>query len=249
MQIVLQMPSFFDPNEEAAALWERHLRASVDRVKAAGTEISLKPSSVVPNLNELGARYINDLAVLGCMRDAEKEGADGIIDYCFFDPALWAARQLLSVPVVGGAEASMHLASYLGRKFAIVTPQAVYVPAMHDAIEQYGFASSALSHRPVRPIGKTEEDIFVSLATGKTNELADVFVPVARGCIADGADVIIIGCGVLGVALSEAVGLREIDGVPVISMAVASIKAIESLVSLQTAELPFKSKQGLWGTS
>jgi len=249
MQITLQMPSFFDPNDEAAALWERHLRASVDRVKATGTEIRLKPSSVFPNFNELGARYINDFDVLGCMREAEKEGAEGIIDYCFFDPALWPARQLLGIPVVGGAEASMHLASYLGRKFAIVTPQAAYAPAMEDAIQQYGFASNALSHRSVRPIGKSEEDIFVSLAAGRTDELADAFVPVARTCIDDGADAIIIGCGVLGVVLSEAVGIKEIDGVPVISQAVASIKAIEALVSLQTAGLPFKSKQGLWGTS
>jgi allantoin racemase len=183
------------------------------------------------------------------MQDAEKEGADGIVDYCFFDPALWPARQLLGVPVVGGAESSMHLASYLGRKFAIVTPQAAYAPAMEDAIQQYGFASNALSHRPVRAIGKTEEGIFVSLATGKTSELADAFVPVARTCIDDGADAIIIGCGVLGVVLSEAVGIREIDGIPVISQAVASIKAIETLVSLRAAGLPFKSKHGLWGSS
>lgn len=249
MQITFQMPSFFDPNDEAAALWERHLRASVDRVKAPGTEIRLKPSSAYPNFNELGARYINDFDVLGCMREAEKEGADGIIDYCFFDPALWPARQLLNIPVVGGAEASMHLASYVGRKFAIVTPQPVYAPEMEEAIEKYGFASSALSHRPVRGIGKSEEDIFVSLATRTTEELAHLVVAAARTCIEDGADVIIIGCGVMGVVLSEAAGIREIDGVPVISQAVASIKAIEALVSLQAAGVPFKSKQGLWGTS
>jgi allantoin racemase len=249
MQITFQMPSFFDPRDEAAALWEKHLRASVDRVKAAGTEIRLKPSSAYPNFNELGARYLNDFDVLGCMQEAEKEGADGIVDYCFFDPALWPARQLLNVPVVGGAEASMHLASYLGRKFAIVTPQAVYAPAMEDAMQQYGLALNALSHRPVRAIGKTEEGIFVSLATGKTDELADLFLPVARACIEDGADVIIIGCGVLGVVLSEAAGIKEIDGVPVISQAVASIKAIEALASLRAAGLSFKSKQGLWGVS
>lgn len=247
MHIVLQMPSYFDPDNGVAASWERHLRASVDRVKASGTEIRLRPSRAIPDFNELGARFVNDFDVLDGMRQAEAEGADGIVDYCFFDPALWPARQLLGVPVVGAAEASMHMATFLGRKFAIVTPQADYAPAMEDAIAQYGFAACALAHRPVRGIGKTEEDIFASLATGTTDQIAERFTDAARGCIDDGADVVIIGCGVLGVVMSEVAGIREIDGVPVVSQAVAGIKAIETLVSLRAAGLPFKSGRGLWG--
>lgn len=247
MKITVQMPSIYDQAEESMALWERCLLASMDRVKAPGTEITLKPSSLVPNMHGLGARYQNDHDVLTCMLNAEKDGADGVIDYCFFDPALWPARQLLDIPVVGAAEASMHLASYLGRKFAIITPQAAYVQAMDDAIEQYGFKTNTLSHRPVRAIGVTEEEIIVSLAAGKTKDLVDIFVPAARSCIEEGSDAIIIGCGVLGVALTEGAGLREVEGVPIISQAVATIKAIETLVSLKAAGLPTKTRQGFWG--
>lgn len=248
MKIAVQMPSVYDQADEVMAVWERCVHASMDRVKSPGTELVLRPSSLVPNMHELGARYENDFDILRCMQEAEKEGADGIIDYCYFDPALWPARHLLNVPVVGAAESCMHLASYVGRRFAIITPEGRYAPSMEDAVEQYGFASRALSHRPVRAIGVTEEQAIVWLASGRARELADAFIPTARACIDDGADVLIVGCGVLSVVLSEGASLSEVDGVPIIGQAMASVKAVEALVSLKAAGVPFKSERGYWGS-
>jgi len=52
---------------------------------------------------------------------AEQEGYHGVIDYCFDDPELRAAKERLDIPVVGLSEASFHIASLLGTRFSIIS--------------------------------------------------------------------------------------------------------------------------------
>ena len=68
----------------------------------------------------------------------------------------------------------------------------------------------------------------------------------AEGCIKDGADVLIIGCGITSVLLTEGADLKEIDGVPIVDPIVSSIKFIEMLIGLNKSGIPFKSKRGLY---
>ncbi|NED70576.1 Asp/Glu racemase, partial [Streptomyces sp. SID10244] len=52
---------------------------------------------------------------------AEHPDHDGYLIACFGDPGLDAAREAADAPVMGIAEAAMHLAAPLGRGFSIVT--------------------------------------------------------------------------------------------------------------------------------
>ena len=64
------------------------------------------------------------LAVPGLLdeiRAGEIDGVNGYVIACFGDPGLKAARELAQGPVVGIAEAAMHLASMLGSRFSVVT--------------------------------------------------------------------------------------------------------------------------------
>ena len=65
-----------------------------------------------------------------------KEGCDGVSISCL-DPMLSEARQLLKIPVVSLSEASMHLAFLMGSKFAIITKEEHFVPAMEAQIFRY----------------------------------------------------------------------------------------------------------------
>jgi len=59
--------------------------------------------------------------IIARVRQAEREGVDAVIINCMGDPGLDVAREVVSIPVIGPCEASMHLAAMLGHKFAVVT--------------------------------------------------------------------------------------------------------------------------------
>lgn len=81
-----------------------------------------------------GLRFMNDREVLRNASRAGAEGYDGVVIACHFDPAVRAARQLLPLPVVGIAEASMHLASLMGLRFAVVASDHRYVEARSSGL-------------------------------------------------------------------------------------------------------------------
>lgn len=67
-----------------------------------------------------------------------KSKYDGIIIACFGDPGLFAMREILDVPVIGIAEASFNIVSYISRKTLIVTTPMRTVQQTKDLISKYG---------------------------------------------------------------------------------------------------------------
>ena len=51
-------------------------------------------------------------------------------------------RELTERPVLGFAEASMHLACLLGRHFSIVTTNPEWEPLLMDAVHRYGLTGT-----------------------------------------------------------------------------------------------------------
>ena len=51
---------------------------------------------------------------------AERDGFDAVVIYCFSDPALDACREAVSIPVVGGGQASCLVSMMLGRQCGIL---------------------------------------------------------------------------------------------------------------------------------
>jgi allantoin racemase len=73
---------------------------------------------------------------------------DGIILACFSaHPVIQAAREVLTVPVVGIMEASCYMALALGHKFSVVTTNDRWVPLLQDGIKQCGLLSRCASVR------------------------------------------------------------------------------------------------------
>jgi allantoin racemase len=163
---------------------------------------------------------------------AAAEGYDGIIIYCYGDPALQAAKQAVRIPVVGLGEASAIFALLLGHRFGVLTagpPEAGTF--LMDNLRMY-----ELDHRcvGVLPIGVPVLD----LKEGGEKERT-VLVELGRGLMDKGADVIVLGCGsILGVA--EAVS-HEL-GIPVVIPAAAALKMCEAMISMGVAQ----SKKGFY---
>jgi len=94
--------------------------------------------------------YDEALSVQGTLQvfiDHEK-GFDGFILACFSDPlAVYAMREITEKPVLGIAEAAIHLACLLGNKFSIVTTNDRWEPLLQDAVRKYGVESRCASVR------------------------------------------------------------------------------------------------------
>src|ERR1044071_40436 len=53
--------------------------------------------------------------------EAERDGMDAVIINCMGDPGMMAGREVVSIPVIGPCEATMHVASMLGHTFSVIT--------------------------------------------------------------------------------------------------------------------------------
>jgi allantoin racemase len=165
---------------------------------------------------------------LRCIVEAERDGIDGVVINCMGDPGLYAARQLVSIPVVGPYQAAGHMACTLGHRFSVVTVLDSVVPMFWDRAAVYGFRSSLASVRVV--------DIAVLDLEANRDRMTERIVEEAAVAVReDGADTIVFGCtGMAGVAqgVAEQLRARGLD-VPVIDPAPAALKLCEVLVDMR----------------
>jgi len=78
--------------------------------------------------------------MLGCIRDADRDGADAHIIACFDDTGLDAARAIAQAPVIGIAEAAFHTASLIAGRFAVVTTLSVFIVPIENNLRKYGLS-------------------------------------------------------------------------------------------------------------
>lgn len=168
--------------------------------------------------------------ILAKVVQAEQEGADGVIIDCMGDPGLYAARELVSIPVVGPAQASMHLAAILGHRFSFLTVFDHDIPMIEDLAARYGLSSKIASVRAFNiPVLALDDD---------TEATVQVLIDLSEQAVQeDGAHVIIPGCtGLAGLAPRIQAGLAERGcEVPVLDPPSVAMKLAESLVDLGQA--------------
>ncbi len=166
--------------------------------------------------------------ILGHVIHAEDEGMDAVIIDCMGDPGLFAARELVSIPVVGAAQASMSLAATLADHFSIIGLMERDRSTFRNLWRLYDLVARGASVRviatPVLSLFDDEE------------ELINAIVP--QGALAiseDHAHDLVFGCtGMGGLTGPVERGLAEMGyaGVPVIDPTGAALKQAESLLAL-----------------
>jgi len=155
---------------------------------------------------------------------AEADGYDGFVIGCFNDPALVEAREIAErIVVVAPCEASLHLATTLGRRFSILVGGTEYIPPIEESVSHYGFGPRLASFRTI--------DVSIPELQTDPKRTTDRLIEEGRNAVRnDGADVLLLGCtNYFG--LYETV--QEAVGVPVIDPIVASLKFVELLVDLR----------------
>ena len=155
---------------------------------------------------------------------AEKDGYNGVIVGCYGDPGLAAAREMVSIPVVGPGETSALLAAMLGHHFSIVTVTDSLVGTLEQLVLAAGVDRKLAS---VRPIDVSVLDIGSS--PDIVRQRARKAAMAARD--EDRADCIVLGCMSMAFAGIDHELSAEL-GIPVVNPALSALKTLEELVSM-----------------
>ena len=227
------------------------LKLSFDKVLRPDTEVvlkGLKGGLTGDNYLDFDNPYfslLNKRAIVEAVIEAEKEGFDAAWVNCFGDPGVAEARHVVSMPVFGAAESTMLFACQLGRKFAIVTANMPnQIAQVEEQVRLHGLEDRLITNG-VRLDKEPFPEAFPKYMQDP-KVAADSIAKVARECVADGADVVIIGCCGTGPMCSMA-GFNKItvsgQDVPVLDPVMVVAKTTEMAVDIKKGVgLPIPSR-------
>ncbi len=197
--------------------------AAARAAAGGGTDITAVSPAMGPVSIE--GYYDEAFAVPGLVeevRKGEAAGYDGYVVACFDDTGVDAARCIARGPVVGIAEAAMHVATLIAGSFSIVSTLGRSAPALEHLVHKYGFANRC---RRVR----TAEVPVLALEDPKSDAVERLRAEIARAIAEDRCEAIVLGCAGmadLNAALAAEFGLPVIDGVA------AAVKLVEAVAGL-----------------
>ncbi|GAA0961331.1 aspartate/glutamate racemase family protein [Frigoribacterium faeni] len=210
--------------------------SSMTRSIGVAARAAASPSTVVtavePSMGpaSIESHFEEALAVPGLLErisEGERDGVDAYVIACFGDPGLDAARELASGPVIGIAEAAFHAASFVARRFGVVTTLERTTGRARELVDRYGFRPACTEVRAC--------EIAVLDLDDPASEARRVVADECRAVLAGGAEAVVLGCA--GMAdlchdLSAELGVPVVDGVG------AATAFAESLVRLRLRTSP-----------
>jgi allantoin racemase len=197
--------------------------AAARAVAGHGTEIVAVSPAAGPVSIE--GYYDEAFAVPGLIDEVRKGEAAGFAGYvvaCFDDTGVDAARCVAKGPVLGIAEAAMHVATMIAGSFSIVSTLGRSAPALEHLVHKYGF------DRRCRKV-RTAEVPVLALEEPGSGAVDRLRAEIATAVREDRCEAIVLGCAGmadLNARLAAEFGLPVIDGVA------AAVKLVEAVVGL-----------------
>ena len=156
------------------------------------------------------------------------------------------AREITDIPIIAPAEATLHYACLLGDKIGVVGMQERVASIMWERnLINYGFRDKAIAN-PVRGVNLST---FEAITKGIEDNsiIVKAVEEVARELVQDGAEVIVIGCG-LYAPICTINGLVKLEGdVPILDPMAISFKLAEVMLDLKNSiGLPVLSRVGMY---
>lgn len=210
-------------NPVSTNVWNMITEEILKKIAFSGTEFSVEnlengPQSIESEFDVVSvAPYVVKKVV-----EAEKKGFDGVIINCFDDPGLDAARERVSILVLGIGETSIITSLQIGYKFAIIST-GEKSKASYDLKAQKLGVRNRLAYASGIPLKVLE----LRRDNEKTKQM---LLREAVKAVEDFyAEVIVLGCGGM-IGFSE--WLSEKLGVPVIDPTITTFKIAEALTSI-----------------
>lgn len=177
-------------------------------------------------LDSLYEGAIADAYCLEAGARAEEEGFSAVCINSMSDSGVTALRSRLSIPVVGTAQPTYHLACQLGKKFSILSMwdrwRWLYEKTLHE---------QGLGHRlaSIRTIGVRPDT--AELLAGKEDSVFPLLLEAAQRAVEeDGADVLILGSTTMHQSHAF---LESRLSVPVLNPGLVGLKTCEMMLDLR----------------
>jgi len=204
-----------------------------EKIAACARNMARPGTEVIAVSPEMGpvsieSYYDEALAVPGLLAEIAKgegEDCDAYVIACFGDPGLLAARELARGPVIGIAEAAMHVASLLGQRFSVVTTLGRTIGQAWHLAQMYGMKRFCANVRACElPV--------LELENPHSQARERITDECQRALEEDGSDVIVLGCAGMTDLCAH---ISATLGVPVVDGVAAGMELAQSLVSLKLA--------------
>jgi allantoin racemase len=229
-------------------IWFGVIEKGFRKVLRPDTEVVQKPLKVgLGNPLDYTSNYYTHLnlgSIVETFIEAEKEGYDAAVVGCFDDWGIKEASAVVDIPLIGPGLSSMLFACLLGRRFAVIVANMPGIVAhVEDQVRACGLQERLIPNGVVNDIHEFTD----TWAKGFTDPqfVADGVVEKSKELVAQGADVIVIGCCGIGPFCSAAslhtirVGDRDI---PIIDAQMIALKTAEMAVDVKKGiGLPFTS--------
>lgn len=207
------------PHAKGIKRWGSEHKRMISEIGHKGLNVQLRDLPETP-ITEVSSRHDADIVASSHTEAAlvaQKEGFDAVAMGCLKEPGVTAAREMLDIPVIGEAQASMHMASLKAPTFSFIGPGNCDFPVEWELAKYYGFSEQLISVKHI--------DIPPSSFSDPKLSLRKKMVSKAKKAIhKDGAKAIIgYGNGKLFRIL------REKLKVPVVNSVLAGILLAESV--------------------
>lgn len=221
MKIMLIQPGTFSIDEVKAR--EEYAKS----ICSVGTTILMR-SVAEPSTIPLYFPTLNALVpgILQRVEEARKEHCDAVVIDCVADVGLEAAKSIAEMPIIGPFETSMHVACLLADRFGLILPREEGIPSCFRLARAHGMANRVASIKSL--------DIPFLEFRDRKDEVEAKLTSLAKESVAEGAQLIIIGCTSLFPALGigSAKRLSEKVDIQFVDIIGLSLKLAEMMVSL-----------------
>jgi Asp/Glu/hydantoin racemase len=225
----------------------RQISASVERFRSASVSIDLEAipagSPFIESRLDLAT---NEIEVVKMAVQAESDGYDGIfvtdMDMCGVE----AARQAVSIPIIGGFRPSVYTAMLLGQKVSILTVSDV-VGMQSEHMRAFAITEHFAS---IYPLNKCVNELKNPTPESSLKILDELFELGCKAISESGADCIIFGCTGftdLATPLSERLSEKFKQHIPVVDPNGCAIgyliMLVENRLSHSGMTYPFQGDQ------
>ena len=229
--------------EEYSPNYFPFLRDYVDQVKSPGTEVDLRGTRVGRIDSFRFFETLDWISILDSAIGAEQDGYDAVAIGNILDPGLREARSMVDIPVLGLGETSMLTSCMMGSTFSLVGVNPYFGGRFEENVAKYGLRDRLAS---IECMGLTPHELDACFSDESGREKAiESFTAAARASLEKGAEVVIPAGGRL-TAFLNAVGLREIDGAPLLDGTVSLVAAAESAIRIRQKSGSFVSRRRLY---
>jgi allantoin racemase len=223
--------------------YEKAIQLHAKNVLSPGSSVVVR--GVQEGTNALHYRafdFLNNSQLFDSVVNAERDGCDAVAIGCFLDPILDELREIVDIPVMSMGETGMHLACMLGKRFSVLTYNASLNNKFYTELaHKYGLQDRA---SPFVSFDLPLEDLEAALAGDPAKCLQRVR-EAGRKALAMGAEVILLGCGVLNLIAVQN-KLTNIDGATVLDVSGALMKMAEAMVVLRRVSGVSVSRTGFY---